>query len=82
MDMSWGRALVRQVDELNDIVRNRRTAPVQRLAVAAVKLHERIKVWDGGSRKLIDVIDEHVAADLGDFLVEVDAALKAAQLPK
>jgi hypothetical protein len=82
MDMSWGRALVRQVNELNDIVRNRRTAPVQRLAVAAVKLHEQIKTWDGESRKLIDAIDEHVAADLGDFLLEVDAALKVAQLPK
>ena len=82
MDMSWGRALMGQVDELNDIVRNRRTAPVQRLAAAAVKLHDEIKTWRGESRKLIDAIDERVAADLGEFLIEVDAALEVAQRPK
>jgi len=82
MDLSWGRALMRQVDELNDIVRNRRTAPVQRLAAAAIKLHDQIKTWSGESRKLIDAIDERAAADLGDFVIEVDAALKVGQRPK
>jgi hypothetical protein len=78
MDMPWGRELMRQVAELNDMLHNQRTAPVQRLAAAAVKLHEQIKGWSGESRKLIDAIDEHVAGDLGDFLIEVDAALKVA----
>jgi len=42
-------------------------------------LHDDIKRWSGESRKLIDAIDEHMAGDLGDFLIEVDAALKVAK---
>ena len=76
MDFAWARALMDDVEKLNQIARNGESRPEERIVRAAVKLSEQIKSWDRQTRELIDALDKRVSENLGDFLIEIDKSMK------
>ena len=76
MDMPWVLELMREVDKLNEIAKDCARKPDERVIKAAVKLSEQIKSWDPQTREMIDALDKQVSENLGDFLIEVDKAMK------
>ena len=76
MDMPWVLELMREVDKLNEIAKDYARKPDERVIKAAVKLSEQIKSWDPQTREMIDALDKQVSENLGDFLIEVDKAMK------
>jgi hypothetical protein len=76
MGIAWARGLMEDVDKLNQIAKERTRRPDERIIRAAIKLSEQIKSWDRQTRELIDALDKRVSGDVGDFLIEVDKAMK------
>ena len=74
--MPWVLELMREVDKLNEIAKDYARKPDERVINAAVKLSEQIKSWDPQTREMIDALDKQVSENLGDFLIEVDKAMK------